>query len=75
MLDIGEAINGAADEWFMLAADDVVHHRDSDDGAFDRWLASLPEGGLDDALNELLDGDLNAAPDRRALGSALPWQG
>jgi hypothetical protein len=74
MFDIDEAVYGAADDWFMLAADNVAHHGDSDDVAFDRWLATLPEGGLDEALNALLDGAMSAAPDRGARRSASPWR-
>jgi hypothetical protein len=69
MLDIDEAVGGAPDDWFILAADEAAHHGDSDDAAFDRWLASLPEGGLDSVLSELIDGDLSAAPDRDAQRS------
>jgi hypothetical protein len=74
MLDIDEAVYRAADEWFILAADDVDQHGDSDDAAFDRWLASLPAGGLDDILNEFAEGDLSTAFARHAQQSARPWR-
>jgi hypothetical protein len=64
MLDIDETILGAADDWFILAADDVTRDRDSDDAAFDRWLATLPEGGLDDTVNMLLDSEAGPLFDR-----------
>ena len=73
MFDIDEAVSGAADEWFILAADDVAQHGDLDDAAFDRWLASLPAGGLDNVLNELADGDLVTAFARHAQRSARSW--
>jgi len=74
MLDIDEAVCGAADEWFILAADDVADHGDSDDAAFDRWLASLPAGGLDNVLNELAEGDLITAFARHAQRSVWSWR-
>jgi hypothetical protein len=74
MFDIDEVVRGAADDWFMHAAEDVAYHHESDDVAFDRWLAALPEGGLDEALNTLLDSDLSATPNRGPRRSASPWR-
>lgn len=74
MLDIDDTVYGTADDWFFLTAGDVAHHGDSDDAAFDRWLASLPEGGLDDALSGLHDGYLSGATGRGARRSVpLGW--
>lgn len=74
MLDIDEAVCGAADEWFILAADDVAQHGDSDDAAFDRWLASLPKGGIDATLDEMMGGGLDVASAQGTRRSARSWR-
>jgi hypothetical protein len=66
MRDIDEAI-GPSDEWPFLTAADLACGDDAEDDAFDRWLASLPEGGVDHVLSELLDDHAGAPSDRRAL--------
>jgi hypothetical protein len=55
MRDIDEAVCGLDHEWLLLVAADAAHHEESDDVAFERWLASLPEEGADALLGGLLD--------------------
>src|SRR3954453_17869293 len=68
MLDTDEAVCGMTDDWFILAAGEQAPHGDSDDAAFDRWLASLPEGGLEDLLSRLLYAHESASRNQPAGG-------